>query len=916
MIITPSFNSNSVSIEVKRLLETESFYKYYFKYVENPNLITSLFDNKLLIYRPEFGHYYWPFEFLEKAIKNDRSFDEIIITVLKQLKQDLDNEKTKVRSNYSNIVILCGIVSHKYYKDTFKLVKWCIKNSPGEKGTVLHQLPQYIRNLKEGQRENEIIELFKIIYQTKFEKDSVFKLKNFTFKNDSYWLYELFQSIKEIIEKNPLPYFRYLVEQYHNVLKVQNPKKDEYYGWLDHSYISRPAIEDSEQNHGYSQSDKMITMLRDIIDSAENKQIQNEIVDILLKQKYPIFRRFALYMLTEKPEMLDYCKLLITKENLNNFVLTHEIYRFLKYKYSEIKPIIDVQTIIEGEKEKTEDIDEHEINKWKLQWYKAIHENSGEYEKEISDIEERLGYKPDHLDYITYSDTKHGWDSPLSKDELISKSWFGIKEYLLSFDVSKVKATLDFMPEYEGLAHIFKSVIIEKRDEFIQPEVMEIFMDLDLKPHYIAVIPEALIEHDNKYKENEILACVKYLNWMYESVDNDRLSFDVKITGPRYGIIYGFNRLFSYLNSIFNNDENSINRNVREKIKQLLIRFNPNIYSYSSDISIEEPYQDFINRTKGHWLEAWFALNLRLCRQKKHKGLLVEFKTILESGMGSDNFVHVILGKYLSNFYFIDKKWVIDNFSNIFPKENSDVWQVTIRSFFWSRSLLNVLFEPLIPHLQRGCQVQLNPTQTTALAERIGVFYLRSKTHAKCYKELIKPLNEEGKLSSELMKSLYWFLRRLYNENENGNKIRKLIRYRYNTIKSNPDLYPKELMEIIILHNCFPKFGRNDYKLFKDAMSNWNETDGNPKNFLDMIQYLINMKKFRETITFLEIEFNRERRLWGITYDKQYYQIFAELYEFDDMSITNRLNIIINHLGEMGYYQFSALYEKYGMDHS
>lgn len=904
--------------EVKRLfrlLDNVEYYNYFFKSRIHVDWCPILLENGLLRYKQEFSLYYLPFEFLINCAEQNYNHD-LILKVLFHLKDDFSNEESILPINYHRIVKICSLLKPKFAVQTVELVKWCLRKSES-KDMLLDQIGPFIKTLNSGGYRNEIFQIFSIVFVSEVKTNGYFKLKEFSFEYESYWLTEIFNKIEEIIlEGDTARYFEHLVDQYNSALQQIYPRKRDELDWDDRSYISRPAIKNSEQNSGYSDQDSLIVMIRNMIDLVKSDEKRSELMNIILKKEYPVFRRFALYMITEYPNLIPQFQTdLINPENIFNTSLQHEIHRLIELRYKELDTA-KIDTIIEeADIQVHKDIPANEIENiiydMQVGLLMSIQKNSPteQRQKQIQALEAKLGYTPQHPEYPFYTYSSTGFDSPITSDELGAKSWEDIKKYLLAFDKKKAIRTIENRPEYEGLARVFGAVIRKRLDEFL--ECIDIFKDPELRPSYIGIIPEILVIQGNTYDRKRILACADYLDWTWSMIDDGEL----QISPPqsRYSLIIGFKRLFSHLYSVFNNDDNEIGEADIEKFRSLLIRYNPEISV--EELGLDEPYQDFINRTKGEYLQAWFALNLRLKRKQKIDGFLDEFKAILDNGLQRDAYVHVLLGRFLSNIAFLDRKWVINKIDQIFPfKTNRELWEYTIKGFLWSTSWTDDLFKSLLPNLKKACSLGLKDRQIQSLAERIGVFYIRKNTHSLCYNQLIKPLIREGIFNSELSNSLIYFLGNQYVEPKNGHYIRKYVNYRFKVLKET-DIFDrqKEIIRFLSIYKCYPQLNNHNFRIFNEAMKVWSDEEGNPRVLMNFYNTLCNREEFDYLNQLLRIEFKKPKR-WGMLYEKEYRELFIKLYEQNNPKYRKTVNRIINYLGEQGFYQFRDLYEEYGGD--
>ncbi len=916
-IIDKDIELIGISSSTKSLLSNTKYYHYFFDQLmrkADERWIPILRKKHLLTFDKNHGDFFLPLEYIRAVLKKSHQYDDVIVELLYDWKKELNDPKL---SDYNVLRIseICILLDVQYTIKTVDIMLWCLKLSDRAAHMVISEFVPFARKLKEVNANKEILRIFKNIFKFKFRKERAFHSKEIQFQFDQYWTTEVFKAIKDVIKNDPLPYFRHLVKEYRNILfKVYRKRKG--YDRSDYSYISRPTIEKSKHNLGVSTQDTIITMLRDIIDLTTDLENSKSILEILSKQEYPIFHRLALYLYGERFDILgyEYEEQFINSETFSNDSLSHELWEVIRKCYSKLRNPKTIDKILsKGEQNLREDLEPERIDhynwSWKYKWLTAIQKNTPvpEREKEIKYLEDKLGYEPEHPEFdVGYSETKFGWDSPISKEELESKSWQEIKEYLLEFDEEKVKRTFSHKPEYEGLRRVFKAVIQQKRDDFIKH--IDLFKDVTLSKFYIGTVPSGLIPKDNTYNRKLIMTCIDYLNWVLDEVDVGKLNFE---DSNIYMLQFGFENFFTHLYNLNANKDNLIPNEDFNKIVAMMYRFHKIAYEIvTRDMDLDNAEQSFISRVSGEYWQAFLALNFIRYRQVNIPFIIPEFKELLTKSVGKDIYVNYLLGKHTANFYFLDKKWTRNNIDKIFPKSKKqrNLWLAAMKGFLWSRSLHDDLFEYLLPNLIKFCYEKLDEREQTALGDRIGFYYLRDRTHLRCNRYLIKEIDNCYEKHPKLFSSIIHFLVRSYSEEHNGINIRKYIRYRYNIIKQNPEKYKDEFEAFLYTYKCFPDMKYRDYLIIRKAFK---ATDMNTRSLeiLELYTFFREKELFRYLIHLLEFE------LKGNTFpsyrSEEYSELFRALYQSGDTYVQHKTSVLINKLGERGCYDFKDIYEEY-----
>jgi len=910
--IDKDISTFKISESTKLLISDSKYYRYFFEQLfksADERWIPILIENGLLSFDRKHGDFFLPLEYIRAVLKKSHQYDDVIVELFFDWKEQL-NDPTLSDLNVLRISEICILLDIQYTIKTVDIMLWCLNLSDRAAHMVISEFAPFVKKLKEAKANKEVLRIFKNVFKFTSKEDEAFHSKEIKFVYDQYWVSEFFKEIKEVIQNDPLPYLRHLVKEYRKTLLDIHPKKEDY-DWNDYSNFARPAIEKSKYNLGVSTQDTIITMLRDIIDLTKDLKNSKSILEILSIPEYPIFHRFAMYLFGERFDILDpeYEDKFINSKNFSNYSLSHELWEVLRKCYSKLRnPQIIDEILSKGNQDLRDGLEpkkiEHYNWSWKYKWLTAIQKNTPvpEREKEIKDIEDKLGYEPEQSEFdVGYSEPKFGWDSPISKEELESKSWQEIKEYLLEFDEEKAKRTFSIKPEYEGLRRVFKAIIQEKRDDFL--ESISLFKDVSLKKLYLGTIPDGIIPQENIYNSKYVLASVDFLNWVIDEMDSGNLDFKDEH-------FFGFGSFFTHIYNLNNNKDNEIPDDDFNKIVNLFFRFRKVAY-YKQELELLNAEQSFINRVSGEYWQAFLALNFLRYRQIDKPFIINEFEKLLTESVGKDIYVNYLLGKHTANFYFLDKEWILKNIDKIFPKSKKQrsLWLATMKAFLWSRSLHDDLFEYLLPNLIKFCYEKLDEREQTALGDRIGFYYLRNKTHSNCYRNLIIEIDDCYEKNPKLFSSIIHFLVRSYSDGVVDNRIRKYIRYRYNIIKKNPTNFKDELEAILYAYKCFPDMKYSDYLIIRKAFET---TDMNTRSLEIMELYIFFKEKglFKFLIHLLEFE------LKGNTYpsyrSEEYSELFRALYQSGDAYVQHRTSILINKLGERGCYDYKELYEECG----
>ncbi len=122
-----------------------------------------------------------------------------------------------------------------------------------------------------------------------------------------------------------------------------------------------------------------------------------------------------------------------------------------------------------------------------------------------------------------------------------------------------------------------------------------------------------------------------------------------------------------------------------------------------------EPYHVAINSVRGRAYEAFVVFT-----ENDGKVLAADTKEIFKKVLLDDSLaVRFVIGRYLATFYFRDNKFIIDLFSEIFPKNDPDKKDIYLAA--WEGYLSNTLYDKMFAALKEyySHAITLNPNDYT-----------------------------------------------------------------------------------------------------------------------------------------------------------------------------------------------------------
>lgn len=248
----------------------------------------------------------------------------------------------------------------------------------------------------------------------------------------------------------------------------------------DYSYIWRPAVEASDQNHRFGLKDALVDTVRDAAEALASPSIR-EVISSLESRPWRIFHRIALHLLRlfadEVPDLVvsaltDRIRFDETGLRHEYFLLARERFRHLKEGDQQIvlgwiDRGLDLAEVKEswhrntGETPSEEALNQHQMA-WQRDHLAAIEDSlppswKERYEKIVREVG-----PPKHAEFASYSESWSGPTSPKSGDELAAMSLEDLIDYLAAWEPSSDP----WGPSREGLGRILWDMIAKEPDRF------------------------------------------------------------------------------------------------------------------------------------------------------------------------------------------------------------------------------------------------------------------------------------------------------------------------------------------------------------------------------------------------------------------------------------------------------------------
>ena len=360
--------------------------------------------------------------------------------------------------------------------------------------------------------------------------------------NDYYRYQEILKMFQEIYNKQKFELFSVLVKIFDETI-YQTCTQEEREKYDNSVYMDRPAIEDSEQNHNFSDPEQFaIDVMRDIalsIISTNKKDESSKVFDLLQNSKSPILLRLFLFLLS----VTDVGDKKLLSESLTNYELFdnlnyhHEYFHLLNKKFktlSKTDQSVILKYIEDGPKgdyyKNSEDNDsaKERQNRWKFKHLIPILSSLTKKQKDqFRDILFDDAGKPitpgDHPDFLTWTSgfitIKH--ESPLKAEEIKNSSIAKIIKTMQEWQPAP--DSWHGKPDREGFADAIKQDVFNNPQKYIS--------SLDkltaiTEPTYIRAVLRGIIESGSKTSDDWV-KIIGFIDWVakQDKTFDDRKSF-------------------------------------------------------------------------------------------------------------------------------------------------------------------------------------------------------------------------------------------------------------------------------------------------------------------------------------------------------------------------------------------------------
>lgn len=925
-------------------------YNYFFEKLDNPIWLSPLKKAgffrtpPLPIEHPEGGTSYpnWPqSNYLKKmAILPDKQ-DEILSIALQ-----VESENLRVRSDLLEIALLLPvemsiqIIESVGKVDNFlspakygKLIKYFSLNGKTDKAV---ELANKVLSIQPDPRPAPVYDGHKINH------DPVSIIREYDYEKI------IEKDFPEFVDASGIDAVNVLLGQIDNYIKLSDADREE--GSKDDlSYIWRPSIEDSNQNHKNGIRDVLITGARDMCERLLTKkpdQMESLLANLEARKLF-ILKRLALHLLRLFPKGSEdkVIKILLNEEEFGEEQrLTHEYFLLVQSHSKLLSPEqrseiwswmqkggeVDMDAYNLRCKELKVEPSGERVAKYKKEWqlyhllpFKEIDPDWKKYYEELVVV---VG-EPEFPSYRSWSgESSWGYKSGISEEQYINLKPNEIVELLREIELPKEGDPFD--TSREGTARSLSSQLADNPARWSDSLIL--FVDLD--PTYVRAVLEGhreALRQSRTFNWKPVLdLCVEILK--KPIAVNDRKPSGFFADDPDWN--WTRNSIAELITEGLQNDELKIPIQLKEVVWKIIEALthdaNPTPEEELKQLeSKRDPLTIAVSSTRGDAIQAAIRYGIWLkgfapeddrkdwSLTKKAPELLKVLDEHLDTKVEPSVSIRSLYGERLGNLAWLDTKWVEENIPKIFPLDPKEqkYFDASWETYISFNHAYDSLLPMLIPQYQKAIKEMGshsegkhrlgNPDQN--LVHHLILFYCRGKIPLNT--GLMKDLYDYSSL--EMKAEAIDFIGRTAKELEMSDKVRvkfvELAENRLATIKTSkvPHIEIQEFRDFSwwIYSEKFDDKWSLDF--LTEALKLGCDIEG---DHLIIERFVVLAPIFpKEVITSIELMVENDKKGWGVpTWGGELNDVIKQVLNDKDETARTMAKEFIHRLVARGYPEF------------
>lgn len=706
------------------------------------------------------------------------------------------------------------------------------------------------------------------------------------------------------------------------------------YNLHDYTYIGYNSLYTSPDHISIDDTEKiLIYILKEIlaVKAKLDKEETSKILDKFLSKEYPypFFKRLVLFIAgREWDKYKKYFFRLLSLEEVRWFeesdyarelsiLLEDNLGKFNTDEKDIIRKIIEA-----GPQLLPEENPEKYMAYWKQKWLSIVKDDPlfaplFEEQKKVTGIEK------EKFSFGTEFKTSSGFGpSPLSAEEILNLPNTELATRLKEFRSEK---------KWEGMtvaafSKSLKAAVIIKPEKFT--ESLSSFEDSGFI--YIYKILDGLRD---SWKAKKTIEWGKIFDFITLYIKKDQFWKDEYIVEPGSWLggadhewITGI--IAELIQDGTRDDEWAFSEDYFEKAKEIVFLLLDNLKA-EEDKEISDYVTYTLNTAFGKVISALILLALRIARVNDKKGLTSdtkwtpEFKEKYEEILKKkiiEGFTN--LGRYMPNFYYLDKEWVKEKIKSFENEKGSKYWEAFMDGYFSIGRVYDDLYNLMRPHYQYGIDNDYDFKEkhdNEYLIQHISLVYLRGHESIEKQESLFNQII--NKFKHEHIKEIinfFWmqrsFLRISSEENEKmRGRIIEFWRYLYEKYKDKDNnILSREDKQILSaasqLAALLPQIDAESYEWLRLSAPYVHE-DYNSSFFIEYLDELKDRGERNETAKYIGDIYLK--MLEKITPDFDQKHIRSTVEFLYDSGATESAYRICNIYGSRGHEFLRDIYEKY-----
>lgn len=462
-----------------------------------------------------------------------------------------------------------------------------------------------------------------------------------------------------------------------------------------------PTIEDHEQTGFPDRYEcQIVYFFRDMLEVLSGEEAK-PIVESLLGEAHPIFKRIAVHIINRKFDELRKLLFSFPENPLEIVVIKHELFELFKnhaeeFSKEELDKIIswietvDFQNIVEPQYQTEFEAKE------KKEWYLALLDsNNPEIESRYEENDRIYQNEIDHPGFDIWSGpVEYGERSPIKTADLLAKTNAEIADYLSNF---QQRNEHDQLSE-EGLASSLEYIVRENANRFLQ----QLQPFITVKRKYQASIIRGLSEAWKLKKEGNWAAALEFIK---QIIGKEQIWQDNTVD-ERYNYKNWIIRsMAEFISNGTKDDDYAFEPELFPVIEKILLTAVDKVDS--GIVEIHDLVTSVLNSAKGEVYTALINYSLRWGRVNRTKDknrwkdeLKEEIAKRIDPEKEKSPELWVTLGKYLPNILWLDDAWAKRNINRIFPIADEKIWGFTMTGYlFFGNRVYEVIYKTLRENL-------------------------------------------------------------------------------------------------------------------------------------------------------------------------------------------------------------------------